>query len=177
MRVVSCVIAVLYAQGYGRPMARPTVYREDLATAVLDAMAAGESSKAACRRLGLPDTTVSEWRAQDRNGFRRRYFDAFACRAAGFGEEILDILEAVPPGADMATVQLARSKMDARRWLMSKLVPQYHEHVQHQLSGGATITISLPAKSDPEVPLLEGTAMLEGPGRGVSSGPRFPISE
>ena len=130
----------------------PTRYREDLATAVLDAMAAGELSVAACRRLGLSDTTVAEWRVQDRNGFRARYADAFATRAAGFGEEILDLLDAVPPGADMATVQLARSKMDARRWLMSKLVAQYHDHVQHSLSGNASITISLPAKdADPVV--------------------------
>jgi hypothetical protein len=111
--------------GGRRPGAgRKTVYREELAQLVLAGMAAGETSIAVCRKLGLPDTTVGQWRADDRNGFRGRYVQAFAARAHGFAEEILQVLDDVPPGSDIATVTLAMAKADALKWLASRLVPQ-----------------------------------------------------
>ena len=136
---------------------RPTKYREDLAKIILDGMAAGETSQAMCRKLGLPKQTVAHWRAQDRNGFRARYIQAFSARAAGFGEEILDIVDSVPAGADMATVQAARTRADMRRWLASRLVPAYQDLVQHQLSGSARVVIALPNKGS-SAPLLEARA-------------------
>jgi hypothetical protein len=146
---------------------RPTKYDEQKATVILQRMAAGETSFAACRALGLPDSTVGHWRAVDRNGFRGRYIQAFAARAAGFGEEMLDILDAVPPGADMATVTLARAKMDCRRWLASKLVPQYADTMQHHLSGNAVVNVYLPAKGSSG----DGGRVLDGVAHELLPGP------
>jgi hypothetical protein len=143
---------------------RPSTYPEDLAQLVLAGMAAGETSIAVCRRIGLPDSTVGQWRADDRNGFRSKYVEAFAARAHGFAEEILQVLNDVPPGSDMATVTLARAKADALKWLASRLVPALAETTihQHALSGQAEIRLYLPIKGSSNDGGYDGGQLIEG---------------
>jgi hypothetical protein len=119
-------------------------------------MAGGRSSTEVCRELGLPRQTVGEWRSAH-SEFRRAYIEAFAARCYGFGEEALEILDAVPPGADMAAVTLARAKADKRLWIAARLVPAFADQVEHRLSGSATIQVQLPSKHD-RAPLIEGVA-------------------
>ena len=151
----------------------PTKYTEERATAVLDAMAAGESSAAACRRLGLAENAAAMWRARDTGNFRRRYIEAFAARAVGFAEEIVDLLEHPPEKLDMPTVTLLRAKVDVRRWLLGRLIPQFADQVQHNVTGEASIVINLPSK-DADPVTIEGVATRVLGGEGAGSATRVP---
>jgi hypothetical protein len=111
-----------------------------------------------CRELGLPKTTVGEWRAYHPE-FRRAYIEAFTTRCFGMGEEALEVLNAVPKGADMATVMLARAKADKLCWMASRLVPAFADRHEHQLTGSARIHVYLPTKSTHDSgQLIEGVA-------------------
>jgi hypothetical protein len=53
---------------------RPSLYTDELADAICELLAAGESLNAICRDERMPSRkVVHEWVADDRNGFRDKY--------------------------------------------------------------------------------------------------------
>jgi hypothetical protein len=122
-------------------------------------MAGGRSSGDVCRELGLPKQTVGHWRA-DHPDFRAAYVEAFRSRCYGFGEEALEIIDSIPPNADMARVQREKARADMRRWAASRLVAAFADQVEHRLTGQAQIQIFLPEKGSYDRPqVIDGAAV------------------
>lgn len=122
--------------------------READIAVILDELIAGESLKAICRRDDMPGfATVMRWLAEDSESgrsFRDRYARAREAQAEAMADEILSIADeecttvrADKHGSrdddgdgntvvvfDSAAVQRNRLRVDARKWLLSKLIPK-----------------------------------------------------
>jgi hypothetical protein len=147
---------------------RPSVYDERMATTILDRIAAGELLSAICRGRGMPPvSTVTTWVARNHEGFGDRYWEARASQAVVWSEQVLQILDdaADEPLLDMPRAQIARSRSDARKWMLSRMIPsRFSERLQVDHQGGrAIVNIRLPAKGAPGdgARVIEGTAKLE----------------
>lgn len=105
---------------------RPTLFTVEMAAAICERLANGESLRTVCQDNHMPDErTVRTWALENYKGFSPQYARA---REIGFhrmAEEILRI-------ADEATLQevnKARLQIDTRKWLMSKMLPKtYGKH-------------------------------------------------
>jgi hypothetical protein len=117
-------------------MGAPTYYQQENITAILDAIAAGDSLTKACQQLGIPWKTVWNWRTRHPD-FRAAYERAVQERAHAQAEQVLDIadddtndvIERVSPKGkeqvvmNTAAIQRARLKIQARQWSMAKALP------------------------------------------------------
>ena len=112
------------------------VYTPELASEILDRMAAGETVAEICRsRPGLPDPrTVRQWK-YDVDGFGPAYARAQALQAEAWGDEIIELRN-----ADDIDPQARRVRFDITRWVMSKTAPHIY---------GDKLTVA----GDPSAPL------------------------
>lgn len=116
----------------------------------------GNSLRATLKREGMPtSTTFYEWIDNDE---QKSLHYARACekRADAIFEEILDISDDASNDFTLADigdgiqiekfnsehVQRSKLRVDARKWMLSKMNPKkYGDKVQQELSGGVTQTI------------------------------------
>lgn len=135
---------------------RPSLYTEELADHILERIVQGESLRAMCSEDGMPAiSSVFKWLAE-KPGFSDKYAMAKEEQAEAFADEIVAIsdeectmvraskhptvakegeedLEVV---FDSTAVARNRLRVDARKWVASKLKPKkYGERVQQELSG------------------------------------------
>jgi len=110
---------------------RSSRYTEAVADAICRRVAAGETLREICRSSDHfpPESSVREWVLADRQGFAARYARAREQGYEHWASEILQISDADyrgPDGqTDNAAVQQARLRVDARRWLLSKMLPKW----------------------------------------------------
>lgn len=104
------------------------------------------SANEACRSLGIPPSTFSDWCAADA-GLAERYARAREDMIDRLAAETIDIADA-PVGStdsgatDSGAVQKQRLQVDTRKWLLSKLAPKrYGEKLE--LSGDAANPIAI----------------------------------
>jgi hypothetical protein len=123
----------------------PTVYRERIASKVLDAIASGATLEAACAEHGMAKGTVAVWAARDYPpGFRERYFAAFAAKILAQTDQILPLVDGVLGNNSMAQVTAARNAADMRRWLASRLLGEFSERIDHQMTLQGSVRIYVP---------------------------------
>jgi hypothetical protein len=127
-----------------RGRGRPPVYDEEQATEILRRMAEGESLRSIC--ASNPDfpaeSTVRGWAVDDEPpGFGARYARARILMAEYWADEIVDISDGEKSDgpADRAQIDRDRLRADARKWVVSKLVPAYKPKVEHSGHIGVTI--------------------------------------
>lgn len=132
---------------------RPTVFSQDIADAICERLADGESLRKICLADDMPGkATVFRWLASD-PVFQDQYARAREAQADAFADEILDIADDGSNdfmGDDEKyngdAVQRSRLRVDARKWLAGKLKPKvYGDKTLHG--------------SDPENPLPSGFAV------------------
>lgn len=116
-------------------MGRPTIFSEELADALCERIASGESLRAICAGDDMPgDTTVFRWLSQD-SIFREQYARAKAAAMDKMAEDILHIADGTE-GEAGDDVQRAKLRVDTRKWLMSKLAPKkYGDRIAQEVSG------------------------------------------
>lgn len=136
-------------------MGAPSIYSEEVADAICGRLAEGESLRAICRHEGMPSIgTVMRWLTEDdKLNFREQYTRARELGLEALAEDIRDIADTPVLGvktkinekgetetteADM--IEHRRLQIDARKWLLSKLVPKKY---------GDKTTLA----GDPEAPL------------------------
>jgi transposase-like protein len=122
-------------------MGRPSEFTQEVASAICEKIAGGESLRAICAAHDMPDrTTVRRWLSQNED-FRLQYAHAREEQADFYADEIVDI-------ADAATdAQLARLQVDARKWKASKLAPKkYGDKVSHEHTGEGGGPVSVAVK-------------------------------
>jgi hypothetical protein len=117
---------------------RPSVYTQDVADEICLRMAEGESLRAICRTPGMPlASTVRKWVVQDMQGFFQQYARAREAQAHALAEELLEIADNGSndwmqrndpnnPGylENGEHLQRSRLRVDARKWLTSKILPK-----------------------------------------------------
>jgi hypothetical protein len=104
-------------------MGRPSSYTEEIAKAICERLAEGESLRTICKDDGMPDcSTVFRWLGDDeRAEFRKQYARARETSADHRFEEIVEI-------ADDQTIDAnsRRIMVDARKWVAGKLRPKVY---------------------------------------------------
>lgn len=150
-----------------KPVGRPTAYSDLVAAKLCAYIADGMSLRNVCKQPGMPSTTtVMRWLADDSKvGFREQYACAREAQADLLAEQILDIADeectmvrADKHGSndddgeghtevvfDSTAVARNRLRVDARKWLASKMAPKkYGDKLQAELTGanGGAIAVN-----------------------------------
>lgn len=122
-------------------MGRPSTYTRDKADIIVARLEAGESLTAICADIGMTRSTVTGWHTDDVDGFAVRYAHARECGYHVMAEEILSIADyktadtvITEAGERQDTEWIARSRLrvDARKWLLSKMLPKVYGDRVHQ---------------------------------------------
>lgn len=127
---------------------RPSKYTDEIADEICSRLAHGESLNRICEAEGMPaESRVREWADINREGFTAKYARARASQAEHYAQEVIDI-------ADGATdANLARVRVDARKWVAARLLPRvWGDKQQHEHSGEVEIgvkVIELPPEQEP----------------------------
>tara|TARA_R100001086_G_C11694547_1_gene219570 strand:- start:3 stop:410 length:408 start_codon:yes stop_codon:yes gene_type:complete len=114
------------------PAGRPTDYNEAIAAHICSEMAGGRSLRSICEDEGMPGrSTVFQWLAKHKE-FADQYARAQEDRTTAFAEDIIEIAD----DGNAEDVQRAKLRVDARKWLMSKMAPKkYGDKVTQELTG------------------------------------------
>jgi hypothetical protein len=131
-----------------RKVGRPEVYTQDLADKICAELSLGKSLRSVARQDWCPDTvTIFKW-FRTHPEFLTQYTLAKEESADLVFDDVSDITDQEPERddngkIDPAWVNLQRLKVDARKWVASKLKPKkYGERVEHT-GEGQSITLNL----------------------------------
>ena len=120
------------------PEGRPTKYSQEMVSKICARLSVGESLRSVCRDETMPGlTTVFTW-LQNKQEFREQYDRAKEESADALSDEILDIADdgtndwMEKENKDGSTyialnhehVQRSKLRVDARKWIASKLKPK-----------------------------------------------------
>lgn len=115
-----------------RPVGRPSSYTPEIAAAICERLAAGQSLRAICRDEDMPaEATVRKWAVEDVNGFSAQYTRSRDIGLDAIADDVFEIADNQrgDPTRD-------RLRFDARRWYLSKLAPKkYGDKVTNEHTG------------------------------------------
>lgn len=127
----------------------PVRYSPEIAAAICERLAAGESLRAICRTEGMPDeSTVRHW-AREEADFIPQYTRARELGYERMAEEIVEIsddgaLDYIPgkdgPQFNSEHVQRSKLRVDTRKWLLSKMLPKVYgdkQQIEHSNPDGS----------------------------------------
>jgi hypothetical protein len=137
--------------GAALPVKRAVRYSPELAAAICERLAEGESLRSICTGAGMPTpTAVRRWALEDRGeGFAAMYERA---RSLGYDAMAEELLECADDGrndwmvqhgkedagwmANGENVNRSRLRVDTRKWLLSKLLPKrFGDKIEQQITG------------------------------------------
>lgn len=110
---------------------RSTTYTEEIAAVICERIAEGESLRSICRDETMPpQRTVFDWLASNEE-FSQQYARAREAQADCYADEIVSISD-----KGSGDAQRDRLRVDARKWVASKLKPRkYGDRVIAEHSG------------------------------------------
>ena len=113
------------------------MFTAELAAHICAEMATGRSLRSICRDDNMPaESTVRLWAVEDRDGFAAQYARAREAQMEALGEDLLDISD-----NESGDPQRDRLRVDARKWLMSKIAPKrYGDKLDLEHSGKVEIS-------------------------------------
>jgi hypothetical protein len=125
---------------------RPSLYTAEIAAEICERMADGEGLSSICKDERMPPLrTVRRWVIEDKDGLAAKYARAKEILAEHWASEIVELSDEVAGCRDNAQVQAARLRVDARKWVASKVLPkQYGDRLEHVGAGGKDL---IPAQS------------------------------
>lgn len=142
-----------------RGRGRPSIYSNQLAATICTRIANGESLRSICRDEGMPDmSSVFLWLAE-KPDFSQQYARAREEQAETHADAIVAIADETPEIEEVrdregnvvdlkmhsAYVQWQKNRIDARKWVASKLKPKkYGDRVQ--LAGDAESPLKIEAE-------------------------------
>lgn len=119
---------------------RPSAYTEDIADRICDGLADGRSLRSICLDEDMPSQSmVFRWLADERYAsFRERYARAREAQADAIFDEMLDIADdgsndwmerrredgSVDEVVNHEHISRSKLRVDARKWMASKLAPK-----------------------------------------------------
>ena len=109
---------------------RPSKFSQALADRICEELANGKSLRTVCKGKDMPSPlTVRRWLAKDET-FRTQYAQAREEQADFHADELIEIADTEPDP------NRARVRIDARKWVASKLRPKvYGERVTAEVTG------------------------------------------
>jgi len=113
---------------------RHRLYTPEIAHEILERLEEGESLASICAREGMPtEGGVRYWAQTDHDGFAAKYAQA---RARGLERHSDEIIAIADTAIDAESASAARVRIDARKWILSKLLPkQYGDRLDLNHSG------------------------------------------
>lgn len=113
---------------------RPSDFTQELADTICERIADGESLRKICREDAFPNkATVFKWLSANKD-FSDQYARARECQADSMADDILDISddgsndtyvdEEGRTKTDHDVIARSRLRVDARKWLASKMAPK-----------------------------------------------------
>lgn len=127
----------------------------DKADMVLQRLAEGLSLRKAAAEAGITAPAVLKWVNGDAEGFGKQYAQARACGYALLADELIEIADDSSgdvietehgPKADAEFAARSRLRVDARKWMLAKMLPKvYGDKLDHTLTGDLTINWPVPA--------------------------------
>lgn len=129
-------------------MGRPTDHTDELVDRICEELAAGRSLNRICKEEDwAPDkSTFYRWMYRHEN-IRAKYAMAKNAQQEYAAEDILEIAYA----ADPTTYNVARLKVDAHKWIASKLLPKRYgekQQLEHTGESGGPMIIRWKGKDD-----------------------------
>lgn len=134
---------------------RPSSFTQEKADAICERIAGGESLRSICREEGAPNfTTVMRWLGDpELVDFRNQYARAREAQADFMAEEILSIADDGRNDSytddegrqrtDQDVIARSRLRVEARKWLASKMAPKkYGERVTQELTGDLNTNVN-----------------------------------
>lgn len=125
---------------------RPSDYRLETADHICERITLGDSLKKICSEEGMPNiATVFRWLTKHQE-FRDNYARAKEEQAEALADEIVALADEPPPitatgATDSGHVAWQRNRIEARKWVASKLKPKkYGDKVQTELSGAVAVS-------------------------------------
>lgn len=120
-----------------RPVGRPTDYSEDLADKICELILSGMSLARICKLDGMPEpASIYRW-FRKYPEFCENYKRAKEDQADYFAEDIIDIADLASP----EDVQVAKLRVDTRKWVASKFKPKkYGDTLDAKITGEGTVT-------------------------------------
>lgn len=120
-------------------MGRPSKKTPELIERLCELIAQGKSARAACIEVEIDQKQLWRWLAdENENEFRQHYARACEQRADTHADEIIEISddESLDPNA-------RRIRVDARKWVASKLRPRkYGDRLDVEHGGSINLTLS-----------------------------------
>lgn len=105
-----------------RTTGRPRIFSEELAQTICERIANGESLRQVCQDENLPcRETVYSW-IRSNSEFLDQYAQAKEWQRDLLLDEIIELADKATPTAQ--GVQLAKLRIDVRKWLISRLEPK-----------------------------------------------------
>lgn len=124
--------------GTKHPPHRPPIYSEALATEILDLMSVGHSVHEICSRDGMPTVdTIWRWRwsnpvfseQYDRARDRRAEIQALRVEELADEKPLTYVDAQGIERIDPAWAQVQKLRIDTRKWIASRLVPRFSDHI------------------------------------------------
>jgi hypothetical protein len=126
---------------------RAGLYTRAIADQVCEALGQGQTLRTIAKAAGVAESTIRRWAVEDVDGFAARYARARRQQCEHWADEILEIADdgtgdtwVDAEGHEHVNhdhIHRSRLRVDARKWLMSKLAPDlYGERVEHVGAGG-----------------------------------------
>lgn len=108
-----------------KPRGRPSTFTDEIAAEILKRIAMGRSVMAIGKDADMPAAgTIHDWIAK-RPDFAEKYARACDERATAIAEETLEIADDLSGKVfSSEDVQLAKLRVDTRKWFASKLAPK-----------------------------------------------------
>lgn len=120
---------------------RPSDYTPEEADLICTWIAEGKSLRSYCREHAREMCTVYKWMREEKD-FAQRYARAHDDRADSLADEIVDIADEAVGGTN-DDIQAARLRIDARKWVSSKLKPQkWGEKVEIEQKSHVTFNLA-----------------------------------
>lgn len=118
-----------------KKIGRPSSYVKEVADDICQLIAQGESLRKICERPGMPSLSmVFRW-LNEQAEFRDQYARARENQADFLLEEMLEISDLATP----EDVSVAKLRVDARKWYITKVAPKkYGDKVTQEISGTVT---------------------------------------
>lgn len=118
-----------------KKVGRPSSFMQEVADDICSLLAQGESLRKICERPRMPAmSSVFKWLNENQQ-FSEQYARAREAQTEAMLEDVLMIAD----GATPEDVQVAKLRVDARKWAMSKLAPKkYGDKVTQEISGTMT---------------------------------------
>lgn len=124
-----------------------SIYTPEMADKICERLAAGESLNAICKDDGYPsESTVRGWALDDVQGFSTKYARARDIGYDVMAESILRLADEANIGQKTVSkatgleitegdnVDRSRLQVEARKWLLSKMLPKKYgdrQHIEH----------------------------------------------